>query len=439
MKFAFRKPRARRDPSVRDSVIAQPRAPGQTGMTGEDHAPTAPARLTLLLAVACGLAAANLYYVQPLAGPIAMALGLSPQAAGLSVTLTQLGYGLGLLLLVPLGDLIENRRLTLGLLGLAAMALLGAGLARQPLPFLAAALGIGLGTVAVQVLVPYAAHLAPEASRGRAVGNVMSGLMLGIMLARPVASFIADLASWHAMFLLAAAAMLVLIVVLARTLPARQPGLGLHYSGLLASMGHLLRDTPVLRRRALYHAALFAAFSVFWTTVPLLLAGPAFGLSQSGIALFSLAGAAGAVATPLAGRIADLGHSHRASALAMGMVALAFPLTHLAQPGSGWALGLLVLAAIVLDFGVAANLTLGQRAIFMLGANMRGRLNGLYMAAFFLGGSLGSAFGAWAYAHGGWTWTSGLGAALPVAALAYWTTEKRLGRFQQVTTNEACR
>lgn len=382
-----------------------------------------PARLSWLLACACGLTAANLYYAQPLAGPIGADLGLSPEATGLTVMLTQLGYGAGLLLLVPLGDRIENRRLTLGLLALAAVALLGAGLARQPLPFLAAALGIGLGTVAVQVLVPYAAHMAPAASRGQAVGNVMSGLMLGIMLARPVAGFIAELASWHAVFLLSAVVMLVLIVVLAQALPPRQPDNGLRYAALLASMGRLARDTPVLRRRALYHAALFAAFSAFWTTVPLLLAGPAFGLSQGGIALFSLAGAAGAVATPIAGRIADRGHSHTATALAMGLVALALPLTHIAQPGSGWALGLLVVAAIVLDFGVAANLTLGQRAIFALGDEIRSRLNGLYMAAFFLGGALGSALGAWAYARGGWAWASGLAFALPVAALAYWMTE----------------
>lgn len=340
---------------------------------------------------------------------------------------------------MPLGDLIENRRLTLGLLGIAAAALLGAGLARQPLQFLVAALGIGLGTVAVQVLVPYAAHLAPDASRGRAVGNVTSGLMLGIMLARPIASFIADMASWHAVFLLAATAMLALAAVLARALPVRRPALGMGYGSLLASMGRLLRDTPALRRRALYHAALFAAFSAFWTTVPLLLASPTFGLSQSGIALFSLVGAAGAIATPLAGRIADRGHSRTATALAMGMVALAFPMTHLAQPGSAWALCLLAAAAIVLDFGVAANLTLGQRVIFALGTEVRARLNGLYMATFFLGGALGSALGAWAYARGGWAWASGFGIALPAAALTYWTTEQRQPRFKRDTPKGANR
>ncbi|MFT4268207.1 MAG: MFS transporter [Xenophilus sp.] len=381
--------------------------------------------LTLLLAVACGLIAANLYYAQPLAGPISAALGLSAQATGLIVTLTQTGYGLGLLLIVPLGDLIENRKLTLALLVIAALSLLGAGLSAHPLPFLLSALGIGMGSVAVQVLVPYAAHMAPAAVRGRVVGNVMSGLMLGIMLARPVSSLLTQLASWHLVFFASAVGMAVLAGVLSRLLPRRAPAGKLRYGELLSSMAGLVRTTPVLRRRALYHAALFGAFSLFWTTTPLLLAGPAFGLSQGGIALFALAGVAGAIAAPIAGRVADRGWSRPATAAAMLAVAAGFLLSHFGTPGSSWSLGWLVLAAIVLDFGVAANLTLGQRAIFALDAHVRARLNGLYMSTFFLGGALGSALGAWAYASGGWTWASGFGIALPLAALAYWATEER--------------
>jgi predicted MFS family arabinose efflux permease len=383
-----------------------------------------PPGLTMLLAAACGLTAANLYYAQPLAGPIAAALGLSAQATGLIVTLTQVGYGLGLLLIVPLGDLIENRRLTLTLLAAAALALLGAGLSTRPLPFLLSALGIGVGTVAVQVLVPYAAHMAPQGVRGRAVGNVMGGLMLGIMLARPVSSFIAQASSWRMVFFASAAAMVLLALVLARALPPRMPGGRLGYGQLLASMAQLARTTPVLRRRALYHAGLFAAFSLFWTTVPLLLAGPEFRLSQGGIAWFALAGVAGAIASPAAGRMADRGWSRPATAGAMLAVAAAFPMTHIAAPGSRWALGLLVAAAVVLDFGVSANMAFGQRAIFGLGAEVRARLNGLYMTTFFAGGALGSALGGWAYAHGGWGLASWIGLALPLLALGYWSSEK---------------
>lgn len=384
---------------------------------------TVSAGMTFLLAAACGLIAANIYYAQPLAGPISAALGLSPQAAGLVVTLTQIGYGAGLLLVVPLGDLVENRKLALVMIGIAALGLFAAALSPHALPFLLASLLIGLGSVAVQVLVPYAAHMAPEAVRGRVVGNVMSGLMLGIMLARPVSSFIAELSSWHTVFLVSAAAMIALALVLSRALPVRTPTSTLGYGRLLVSMAHLAATTPILQRRALYHACLFGAFSLFWTTTPLLLAGSAFGLSQGGIALFALAGVAGAAAAPLAGRIADRGWTRPATALAMLAVAAAFLMTHLAPLGSMLSLGLLTVAAIVLDFGVSANMTLGQRAIFALGAEFRSRLNGLYMATFFVGGAIGSAVGGWAYARGGWTLASWIGFALPVAALLYSVTE----------------
>ncbi|MDQ0474988.1 putative MFS family arabinose efflux permease [Labrys wisconsinensis] len=296
------------------------------------------ARLTLLLAMACGLLAANVYYAQPLAGPIGAALGLSPAATGLVVTVTQAGYGLGLLLIVPLGDLVENRRLVLALIGAAALALSGAALSTHPAPFLASAFLIGLASVAIQVLVPYAAHMAPAAIRGQVVGNVMAGLMLGIMLARPAASFLAQLTSWHVVFVASAGVMILLALTLALTLPPRRPASRLGYGALLASMGRLALTTPVLQRRAAYHACLFGAFSLFWTTTPLLLA-EVFHLTQGGIALFALAGIAGAIAAPIAGRVADRGWSRPATVLAMLAVLGAFAMTHLAPAGSPLALG----------------------------------------------------------------------------------------------------
>lgn len=175
-------------------------AQGSAEMTdvASRHSPAA--GLVTVLAAATGLVAANIYYAQPLAGPIGDAIGMPPGAAGLIVTLTQAGYGIGLLMIVPLGDLVENRTLTLVLIAIAVLGLLGAAAASHPLPFLLSSALIGLGLVAVQVLVPYAAHLADDESRGRTVGYVMGGLMLGIMLARPVASIIADYLSWRAVF-----------------------------------------------------------------------------------------------------------------------------------------------------------------------------------------------------------------------------------------------
>jgi predicted MFS family arabinose efflux permease len=382
--------------------------------------------ITLLLAAACGLIVANLYYAQPLVGPISASLGLSPEAAGLIVTMTQMGYVVGLLLIVPLGDLVENRKLILCVIGMAALALFGAALSMQPLQFLFAALLIGLGSVAVQILIPYAAHLAPESARGRVVGNVTTGLMIGIMLARPASSFITSISSWHVVYIFSGTVMVVLAIVLFCALPRRTPKAQVGYGALLVSMGVLVMTTPILRRRALYQAFLFGAFSLFWTTIPLLLAGPEFHMTQRGIALFALAGVAGAVAAPIAGRVADRGWSRAATGAAMLISALAFVLTLVSEAGSTTSLALLVAAAILLDFGVQGNVVLGYRALFMLGAEYRSRLNGLYMATFFLAGAAGSGVGAWAFARGGWELASCIGLALPVVALIYFATERRV-------------
>ena len=379
--------------------------------------------LTVLLAMSCGLIVANLYYAQPLIGPIAADLGLSPQSAGLIVTMTQFGYGVGLLLIVPLGDLIENRRLVVGVTSLGAVALLGVALSTHPLPFFTAGLFIGFGSVAVQILIPYAGHLAPEATRGRVVGNVTTGLMLGVMLSRPVASFITAVSSWHVVYLASASAMTLLVVVLRRMLPPRMPTARLGYGQLLASMVHLARTSVILRRRAIYQAALFGVFSMFWTTAPLLLAGPAFHLTQTGIAMFALAGVAGAIAAPIAGRVADRGWTRPATAAAMLLTSGGFVLTQLIDLGSTLSMAVLVIAAIAIDFGVQANVVLGYRSLFALGAESRSRLNGLYMTTFFLAGAAGSAIGGWAYANGGWSHVAWIGIAVPLAALIYLATE----------------
>ncbi|MBJ9993762.1 MFS transporter [Pseudomonas sp. S33] len=381
--------------------------------------------ITVLLACACGLIAANIYYAQPLIGPISAELNLSEEATALIITLTQIGYGIGLLFVVPLGDLFENRRLALTILAIGAVGLLTSGIVTSLEALLVGALLIGLGSVTVQILVPYAAHLSSEADRGKVVGNIMSGLMLGVMLARPAASLITYLSNWRMVFFVSSAVILALALVLRVALPTRPVVVKIPYHQILVSMIHLMRTTPALQRRALYHACLFGAFSLFWSTTPLLLASPAFGLSQKGIALFALAGAAGAVSAPIAGRIADRGWIRGATAAAIMMAIAAFAMTHIGTPGSTLSLVMLLLAAIVLDFAVAANLVLGQRVIFSLAPAIRGRLNGLYMATFFCGGAIGSALGGWMYAHYGWPGASATGAASGLLALAYFLTERR--------------
>lgn len=387
------------------------------------QAVTLPAWITLLLATACGMIVASLYYVQPLIGPISAALGLSPQTAGLIVTMTQIGYGLSLILVVPLADILENRRLIVAALIASTLALLVAGIAQDALTFLLAMLFIGLSAVAAQIVMPYASHLVAPEKRGQALGKVVSGLMLGIMLSRPLASFLTHAGSWRTVFLLAAGGTALLAMVLFWLLPLRTPTPSVAYAALLRSMLDLFRNTPVLRRRAFYHAFLFSAFSLFWTTAPLWLASPAFGLSQAGIAWFALAGVAGAIAAPIGGKLADRGWNRSLTGLAIGIVALSFLLTRI-EGSMTMRLVALVLAAIALDFGVSMNFVIGQRAIFALAPAYRGRLNAIYIAIFFLGGAVGSAVGAWSFASHGWPLTAWLGFALPVMAMVYYASER---------------
>jgi predicted MFS family arabinose efflux permease len=249
--------------------------------------------------------------------------------------------------------------------------------------------------------------------------------MFGIMLARPVASFITHMWSWQAVYWLSAVLMVGLALVLRVLLPPRRPHSALAYPALLASMRGLVRDLPVLRRRAIYQAGMFGAFSVFWTVTPLLLASPAYGMNQRDIAWFALAGVAGAIAAPISGRVADRGWTRPATAFCMALGLLSFVPTLHAAAGGTTNLCLLVGAAIALDFAVAGNLVLGQRAIYALGAEVRGRVNGLYMATFFLGGATGSALGAWSFAHGGWQAACAVGMGLIGAVLLVFLTERR--------------
>lgn len=389
--------------------------------------------VSILIATACGLLVADIYYAQPLVAMIAQTLGIPAAMAGLVVTLAQLGYGLGLLLIVPLGDIVENRRLVLTLIGISVLSLLGLVLAPSAGPFFVAAFCTGLGSVAVQVLVPYAAHMASDATRGRAVGNVMSGLMLGIMLARPVSSFIASFGRWQAVFEIALVALVVLAFVLARKLPPRQPSHPIGYPALLASIVRIACTTPVLQRRAAYQTAMFGLFSLFWTVTPFVLAAGPIGLTQRGIALFALAGVAGVVASPIAGRLADRGLVRPATGLALGGAVLAMVLCVATVPGvtmgAGAAVAALLIAALVLDFAVTTSLVLGQREIFRLDGALRARLNGLYMTIFFMGGAAGSAVGGWAYATGGWLRAAEIGLCLPVLAFLFYLTEFRSRRW----------
>lgn len=383
-----------------------------------------PKWLMFLIAASCGLIVANLYYAQPLVGPISESTGVSAGASGLIVTMTQIGYVLGLLFLVPLSDLLENRRLIAATMVVAVLGLLAASFAKNPSVFFTAAILIGIGSVAAQILIPLTAHLASESQRGSVVGSVMSGLLLGIMLARPAASLVTSIFGWHMVFLISAAIMCLLIPVLIKFLPKREPEPKENYSEILKSLGFLFVHKPVLRRRALYQACLFGSFSLFWTVAPLWLAEH-FHLSQRGIALFALAGVAGAIASPIAGRLADKGWTKRLTGIAFVTASFAFAFTHAFSGNRSVSLVIFCISAILIDMSVSGNLVLGQQSIYALGDEIRGRVNGVFMAVFFAGGAVGSAVGGWSYAQGSWMPASIIGMALPVIAFLYYLTEKK--------------
>ncbi len=380
-------------------------------------------RLMLLLAVAAGVSVANLYLAQPLTGLIGPAIGLPPTAYGLVVTLTQLGYVAGILLLVPLGDVVEDRRLMVATLGLGALMLLLLSLARTAAAFLTGAFAVGMASVATQMAIPMASHLARPETQGRQVAAVVSGLLTGILLSRPLASLIASIAGWQAVFVVSACLMVAVAAALWRLLPQRRPTGALGYGRVLRSMGPLLAGTPALRRRTAYHMALFLPFSVLWTALPLRLAGPGFGLGQVGIAVFSLVGAAGALSAPVAGRLADRGHVAAGTATCMAMVGASVLLT---WPGAALAQGtgllLLVGSVVLLDAGVQGHTVFAQKVLFGHDPDVRSRMNAVFIAGTFLSGAVGSALAPLALARGGWSSVVLLGAMPPLIALTFFVS-----------------
>jgi predicted MFS family arabinose efflux permease len=392
--------------------------------TPQEGAPiTAPSPwLVFALAIACGATVANIYYAQPLIGPISQSLGLDISAAGLIVTTLQIGYVAGLFFLVPLGDLVENKRLILIMLGGLIFSLVAATLSTKPSIFVACSLLLGLTATATQMIVPLAGHIAPERIRGKTVGTVVSGLLFGILLARPVSTLLGGEFGWRVMYHISAAIMCATLLMLVFVLPRRTTKPGMNYAGLIDSLWHLLLTEPVLQRRAAYQACLFGAFTLFWTSLPLLLQAPPFSLGHLALSAVMLSGVAGAFVAPYIGHLADHGHGQRVTGIAIALVALAFVLTWF---GGAHSVAVFVLAGIALDAGVQANLVIGQRAIFSLHPDIRSRLNALYLAVSFLGGALGSALSGYAVAHGGVATFSIIGLAFALVTAALFATEFR--------------
>ena len=380
--------------------------------------------LVLLLAVAVGSTVANMYYVQPLLNVVGADFGVSDTAAGLLVTCSQIGYVLGLALLVPLGDLRERSRLVGGLLAVAGIAL--AVCAAAPV-FAVLAVGlvvVGALSCVAQILVPLAATLAAPAERGKVVGSVMSGLLIGILSARIVAGIVAQIGGWRLIFALAAGLMLVLAVVLRRVLPKVAPEDPMPYPRALASVIELIRAEPILRQRMALAVFQMAGFSVLWTAIAFLLGGPPYHYGEAVIGLFGLAGVAGAGAASLAGRLADRGHGRAALTAFLVATLCSWALLDL----GGSSLIALIAGIALLDLGIQGAQISNQTRIYALAPEARSRLTTAYMVSLFLGGVLGSLLAASVYGAAGWDATCALGAAMAACGIVVWAATERRHR-----------
>jgi predicted MFS family arabinose efflux permease len=380
--------------------------------------------LVLLLAVACGTAAANLYYAQPLLHTLGRAFGVSNGTAGLLITISQLGYVLGLALLVPLGDLHERRGLITGTM-LVTAAALALSAAAPGFAVLGAALAVvGVTSVVAQIVVPMSSSLSAEHERGSVVGTVMSGLLIGILLARTISGLIAAAMGWRTVFWFAAVAMVLLAATLRRALPRVPPTTDLSYGGLLRSVVSLLREEPILRQRMMIGALGFGCFSTLWTSLAFLLSATPYNYGNGVIGLFGLVGVAGALAASGAGRLADRGHNARVTTVSILIMLASWGVMALGKTS----VVALIAGIALLDLGVQGLHISNQSAIYALRPEARSRLTTAYMVAYFLGGAALSAVSSSLYGSDGWDAICVLGGSTALLALVGWVLTEAAAR-----------
>ena len=372
--------------------------------------------LILLMSVATGLAVASNYYAQPLLDTIARAFNLSASSAGFIVTAAQLGYAAGLLFLVPLGDMFERRMLIVSMTLLAAGGMLITASSQSLTMMIIGTALTGLFSVVAQILVPLAATLASPEKRGKVVGTIMSGLLLGILLARTVAGLLASLGGWRTVYWVASVLMVVMALALWRGLPKVKQENHLNYPQLLASVFSLFTQDKLLRTRALLGCFTFANFSILWTSMAFLLAAPPFNYSEGVIGLFGLAGAAGALGARPAGGLADKGKSHLTTSAGLVLLLLSW--------AAIWYGHVSVLAPIVgilvLDLTVQGVHITNQTVIYRVKPEARNRLTAGYMTSYFIGGAAGSLISASAWQHAGWSGVCAIGAIVATINLLVW-------------------
>ncbi|WP_198671322.1 MFS transporter [Paraliobacillus sp. X-1268] len=375
--------------------------------------------LIFILAISCGSLAANIYYAQPIVQFIAKDLNISSDLSGLLTTFTQIGYALGLFFIVPMADLFKSKKIIGILIGFTIVSLIGMLISTNGIIFTILTTIIGIGACAAQMLVPLTMRIVPIEETGKYVGKVMSGLLIGIMIARPLSIGIADWFGWRMVFLFSLITLVAVLLLIIKFLPNYEvvTSSNMSYPNLIASMVKLLINTSPLQQRAFYHACLFATFSLYWTILPILLRSEPLNFSNNEIALIGFVAIAGALLAPTIGKLADKGYIFTMTNVSMALVLLSIVLLFFAQDHSLLSVILILISGISIDIGVSGNLLLGQKVIFGLNPEIRNRLNGLYMTIFFFGGAFGSWIGSYTYYKFNSEVALLIGTALPIIAL----------------------
>jgi predicted MFS family arabinose efflux permease len=378
-----------------------------------------------LMALICAFAVANLYYNQPILATIAQSFQVSAAEVGWIPTLTQLGYAFGLLLFVPLGDQVEQRRLIVIMLLVTSMTLFAAAFSPNLTLLILASFAIGATTIIAQILIPFATQLAPSSDQGKIIGNLMSALFVGILLARPIGGWIAEQFNWRAIYGIAGSVMVLLAIASTQLLPTYQPKSKLSYGALLRSLWELVESQPVLREASLIQAMLFGAFSVFWSTLAFLLTRPPYSYGSQAVGLFGLVGIAGILVAPLLGQIADRGTAKTLRSI-VGMAILGAIAAYWIFWQFGTQLWGLILGSILLNLSSQGALIANQVKIYSLVPTARSRLNTVFMVATFLGASLGSVVGTYGWNLMQWTGVCIAGLlSIAIAAIQFWLPRAR--------------
>jgi predicted MFS family arabinose efflux permease len=383
--------------------------------------PTLSNLLILVMSIACGLTVANLYYIQPLLADIAKTFHVSQLSIGLAAMLTQIGYAVGMIFILPLGDIKEKRSLIVIVLLFSIISLMCMFFSSNIYILIISSFAVGFTSIIPQLIIPLAAQLSNPQQRGQTIGTIMSGLLIGILLSRTISGILGSYFGWRTVYLIAAIMMLVLMVILRKFIPLCEPESDIKYTQLLRSMIDLIKNEPVLREASINGALMFSAFSAFWTALIFLLESSHYNLGAEAAGLFGLVGISGALAAPLVGKIAD----KRGSRFAIGICIIVVIVAYLFFFLFGFKIWGLIIGIILIDLGVQSCNVSNQARIHSLNEKTRNRLNTIYMVSFFLGGALGSFLGSYCYSHFGWYGVCTFGMSTQIIALILHNVRKK--------------